>query len=208
MSIAIMGGRYLNIYRRTAFIVDSYDLNPDDGVAVNRQSSTDAFLEITAIGAGSFGTVTVNGDVAGTPTAELLTFASNSTQQTVNRFDAGTLTTVDIAGWDAGTFTAKAVGSDGSRIHGVTTVATGIIAHLNRGISSSWPNTIAGVAEYEKTWFGIDYTSTWEPREGDVFVDQGNNEQWTVVGDPSYLGSRRHHHWEIRVSRNEGTLST
>lgn len=203
-----MAGRYIDVYRRTAFIIDTGALAPPASVAFDRQPNVDSFIEISATGATVFGTMTINGDVAGVPTAEVITFAANGTQQTVNRFDTGTLTTIDVAGWDAGTFTAKAIGSDGSRVHGITTVITGALMHLQRGMSSSWPNTIAGTAEYERTWFAFDYTTTWAPREGDVFVDQGNGEQWAVVGDPSFLGSRRPRHWEVRVTRNEGALST
>jgi len=203
-----MGGRIINIYRRTALLIDAGALNPDASIAMDRQPSANAFLELTVTGAGVFGTLTVNGDVSGVPTSEVVTFTGNETQLTVNRFDTGTITTIDPAGWDAGTFTAKATGSDGSRIHGTTTVAVNVRGHLNRGISANWFNVNAGVTEYEKTWFALDYTSLWAPREGDIFVDQGNGEEWLVVSDPSWLGSHRQHHWEIRVSRNQGSLAT
>ena len=128
------------------------------------------------------------------------------TRVTDARWDASSLSSLDLAGWGAGgTWSARAVGSDGSRIHASSVVASGVRCHLNRG-AARWPMTAAGRAEHEATWLAHDWTDDWAPREGDVYVDQGSGEQWRVVGDPNWLGSLRPHHWEVRVQRREGSL--
>jgi hypothetical protein len=209
MSITNMAGRLMTVHRRTALLNDSAPITAAPAlVAVDRQAPAGCLVELQVSGAAGFGTLTVNGDVGGVATAEAVAFTGNGVLTTVNRFDAGTLTTIDLAGWGgSGTWTAKAVGSDGSRIHTSYVVASALRCHLNRG-GARWPNTVAGVAELESTWLAHDWNTVWAPREGDVYVDSGSGEQWAVVGDPNWLGSLRPHHWEVRVRRNQGSLGT
>jgi hypothetical protein len=206
MSITSMAGRLFTVYRRTALVLDSAAI-VNGSSALTRQPAANALVSVAVAGATVHGTVTVNGDVGGVPTAEVLTFTGDGTLTTAARFDAGTITTLDFAGWTGGTVEARAVGGDGSRIHGRYAVATSVRCHLNRG-RARWPNTVAGTAEIETTWLAHDWTTAWAPREGDVYVDQGSGEQWRVEGDPNWLGSLRPHHWEVRVKRREGSLDT
>ena len=209
MSIASMAGRNINVHRRTAFILDTTVLGAAPAsTAPARQPIAAGLVEVEITGSGPFGTVTVVGTVAGAPTSELLTFTGAGTEVTIARFDAGGVTSLDTAGWSAAaSVSARSVGSDGHRIHMNYVVVSDWPMHLNRG-TGSWPNTAPGVAQVERTWFGIGYTTLWSPRAGDVFVDADNAEQWEVVSTPDWLGGRRPHHWEVRVERNEGRLGT
>jgi hypothetical protein len=208
MSITAMAGRLISVIRRTAFIHDPQALsNLTVNIGPTRQPVVDGFVEVEVTGKGPFGTLNVVGDVGGIPLPELLTFTGAGTQVTANRYDAGSIQYITSTGWSSfASFSSRSVGADGSRLHIPYTVITGVRAHLNRG-AARWPATAAGVAEVERTWFGIDYTTAWAPREGDVFVDENSGEQWRVVGTPDWLGGLRPHHWEVRVERNEGSLN-
>lgn len=208
MSISGMAGRLMTVYRRTGFLVDSTDLSgAPASVPPDRPPAVGSFIQVTVTGSTVFGTFSVVGTVGGVPTTEVLTFTQNGSQDTVARFDAGGLTSVDPVGWVDGSFTVSAVGSDGGRQAQRYAIATSVRCHLNRG-AARFPNTDAGTAEVERTWLAHDWTTAWAPREGDVYVDQGSSEQWRVVGDPNWLGSLRPHHWEVRVMRREGSLDT
>ena len=210
MSITSMAGRLITIHRRTAFILDGAATSATPAtIGPDRQPVVASQVAVAVSGTpASYSTITVSGDVGGGPDTEVLTFTANGERRTLKEFDAGTVSIDMDAGWGAGgTITARSISGDGAPNHVTTVVATGVRAHLNRG-AARWPNSAAGVAEMERTWFGIDYTTAWAPREGDVIVDDNSAEQWLVVGDPNWLGGVRPHHWEVRVVRNEGALTT
>ena len=73
-----------------------------------------------------------------------------------------------------------------------------------------WPAAVQGGAQIEDTRFYMDFTTAWEPREGDVFVDDRTGQQFTVTGPPTQHagGATVPHHHEIRVQRREGSLGT
>ena len=77
MSITSMGGRLITVYRRTVLVVDAGTVDPPATVALDRQPGANAHIEIVAEAATTFGTMTINGDVAGVPTVEVLTFTGN-----------------------------------------------------------------------------------------------------------------------------------
>jgi len=205
MSITSMAGRLFTVYRRSAYLQPAQALTASGSAAPPLQPAAPAMVQVVVDGATSFGTVTVNGLVGGSPDAEVLTWTANGAKSTIKRFDS--ITTLDWSGWTDGTWAVQAVGSDGSRIHQRQAIATSVRCHLNRG-AARWPNTTAGTAEVEATWLAHDWTTAWAPREGDVYVDQGSSEEWKVVGDPNWLGSLRPHHWEVRIKRREGSLDT
>jgi hypothetical protein len=209
VSITSMSGRSVTVYRRTAFVIDAQALAAAAAsITPDRQPAAAGLVELEVTGTGPFGTLDVVGLVGGVPDNELLTFTGAGTQVTTKRFDASGLTSIDRAGWSAAaSFSARSVGGDGSRLHIAYSVVSAWPMHLNRG-AARWPNTTAGVAEVERTWFGVDYTTVWAPRDGDVFVDDDSGEQWKVVGTPDWLGGRRPHHWEVRVERQRGALGT
>ena len=204
MSISAMAGRFITVYRRTALLLDSATATAS--MSADRQPPTSTLVAFTTDSGTD--TVTVSGTVGGAPDSEVLTFAAAGTQRTRKLFTALDVPAFALsAGLVGATVQARAEGQDGSRNHMRTTLVTDVRAHLNRG-GARWPNTVAGTAEVERTWFGIDYTTAWAPQEGDVFVDQDSAEQWRVVGTPDWLGGIRPHHWEVRVTRREGSLDT
>jgi hypothetical protein len=204
MSITTMAGRLLTVYRRTAFMLDSATATAS--MSVDRQPPVETVVAVTVDGGA--GTVTVSGTVNGAPDTEVLTFTGAATLRTVKLFSALDVPALALsAGLVGVTISAKAEAEDGGRNHMAYAVATGVRAHLNRG-AARLPNTVAGTAEVERTWFGIDYTSLWAPRDADVFVDEHSLEEWRVVGTPDWLGGLRPHHWEVRVVRREGSVGT
>jgi hypothetical protein len=205
LSITTMGGRLISVYRRTAFIIEETSIVAV--VAITRAPPAGVGGVVVSITiSGGTGNIVVSGNVNGVPASETLSYAGAGTKRTIKLFE-----TVDFLACDAGLFgntlSALSLGVDGSRQNCKYLVVSDVQCHLNRG-GASWRNTDAGTAETERTWFGIDYTNAWQPREGDVFLDQWSNEQWFVVGTPNWLGGLRPHHWEVRVKRREGSLNS
>lgn len=210
MSINAMAGRLITVHRRTAFILDSVATTATPGVlGPDRQPVVAGIIAVAVAGTpSSFSTITISGDVDGSPDTEVLTFTAVGEKRTIKEFDEATLVITMDAGWGTGgTVTSRSIAVDGAPNHVTTTIVAGWRMHLNRG-AASWRNTAAGVAQIERTIFAWDYTTQWTPREGDVFVDDGSTEQWKVVGTPDWLGGIRPHHWEARVERDEGALTT
>lgn len=212
MSIRSMAGRLMNIYRRTAFVLDSQSAATDIA-SPSRQPKVASYIEVTLAGTVVYpATVTVNGlDKDGAAISNTLAFTSGGSlsQTTVGRFASlgSTPNAFVFTGTTGATVSAKAVGADGSRIHQNYAIAENVRCHLNRG-GARWAQTVAGTTESERTWIAHNYTTLFSPREGDVYVDQGSNEQWEVIGDPNWLGSLRPDHWEVRVERREGGRNT
>jgi hypothetical protein len=207
-----MAGRRMTLSRRTAFIVDSVAMGAvATSITPDRAMVRDSLVEIVITGTSGAGTVTVNGNVSGAPTAEILTFSGPGTLVTVNRFDAGTITTIDYSiGFSASNaITAAAVGSDGSRQQIHYTVASSIRARLDRG-RGSWLSADAGRVEYEKTRIYVDYTTLFTPRDGDVWIDEVTGEEWECKTHPDLFGggSALPHHWEFEVERRKQASTT
>ncbi len=207
MPIDSMAGRRMTLSRQTAFVLDVVALIPlGFTFPVDRQSEVDALIQITVSGTTGSGTVTVNGDVAGVPTGETLTFSGPGTQVTVNRFDAGDLVSVVAStGWSsANNLSALAVGSDGSRLQISSTVATGIKVRLDRS-RGQWLSAVAGRVEFEKTRVYVSYTTLFVPQEGDVWIDELSAEEYEIKTHPNLFGggSAIPDHWEFEVERRE-----
>ena len=203
MSITAMAGRIISVYRRTALVLD--ETVAIASMTLDRQPPTASCIEVT-VSSGA-GTVQVDGTVAGAPASEILSFSGGSpeTTSTVAAFSAVSSLTIS-AGIVGSQVSAKSIGQDGSRNYSSYLVISGVRAHLNHGVAY-WRSEIAGTAELQDVWFGIDYTSAWTPREGDVFKDENELTEWLVTGTPEYLGYSRRHHWEIRAKRRKGTLA-
>ena len=211
MSITGMSDRLVTIKRRSANV-----LNPTPAAAVlpiDMQPARNANIEVSVNGGTTNdGTVTVFGLVGGVADSETLTFNGISlTKMTNKTFDAGSLTSITSTGLaDEATIpdiVARAVGSDGSRHHSATTLVTGWPARFDRA-RASWPQTPAGRAAVEKTRFYIDYTELFEPRRGDIIIDQRTGLEYKVHGTPPLHGaSLNPHHWEIEVQENRGGSS-
>jgi hypothetical protein len=206
VTISAMAGRLLTVYRRTASLLDATTATAS--MSVDRQPPSDSVTQVAVTVDGGTGTVTVSGTVDGAPDSEVLTFTGAGTERTIKLFSALDAPALAVsAGLVGVTISARAEDQGGALNHVSYVVVTGVRAHLNRS-AARWPNTIAGTAEVERTWFGIDWTTAWAPRDGDVFVDQTSLEEWLVVGHPDHQGGLRPHHWEVRVVRREGSVGT
>ena len=155
------------------------------------------------------GDVTVAGDVDEAPDTEVLSFTAAGTVKTTRkRFDAGTLTAFSSTLPGTVTVLARAVGAGGDRLNINTTVITGWPARFDRG-RGRWRNLAQGTQQVEQTRFYVDYTTVWDPRDGDTIVNDKNLEEFLVIGSPDLHGARLiAHHWEIEVRRREQSSTT
>ncbi len=201
-----MAGRVISVYRRTAFVIDS--VVATSVMTLDRSLESDSILSIKGTPSVD-STVLVTGSLNGNPKTETVEFpssASETTRRTVGLFDEVSQIEVS-AGMVGSTINVRSVGEDGSTLYQNFMIISGIRAHLNHGVSY-WRNLEAGTSELQDVWFGIDYSTDWAPREGDIFVDVNEQSQWYVTGTPEYLGHVRPSHWEVRAKRREGSLPT
>lgn len=205
MSITALADRRVTVKRRTSLVLD-----PSTAVAVmaaTRQPARESCIEVNALAAG---TVTVAGTVNGAPGSEVLTFAGADVLCTKKVFTALDPAAFTITGAIVGTsLRAEAVGRDGSRTHSAYTVVSAWPMRMDRG-PATWPAGPEGSTEREPTRFYFDFTTVWEPRDGDVFVDDRTLDEWFVRGVPNQHGGGLTvpHHWEVRVQQNQGRAST
>lgn len=211
MSITAMADRLVTVLRRTSLVLD-----PAQAVAsspATRQPGAAASIRIRLTGGTSTtGTVTVTGTVDGVPgTSETLTFTGPDVQGTVKRYTAiSAITTTGLADEvTPPTLQADAVGRDGAPIVSEYTLVSAWLMRKDAG-AASWPAPVPGSTQSEETRFYLDYSSTWTPREGDVFIDDRTSEQWQVIGHPAQHGGGQTvpHHYEVRVRRREGSATT
>jgi hypothetical protein len=211
MSITLLADRLVTVQRRTAFVLDS--TTAAASLAASRAIVAPGNIEVRVKGGTSnTGTVTVHGTVNGAPDSETLTFTKADVLVTSKRFsalDPVAFTTTGLADEATPpTVEAMLVGSDGSRIHTRSTLVSSWPMRMDRGSVSS-PVYRQGAADVENTRFYIDFTTTWDPRDNDVFVDERTLEEWYVAGAPTLHGqSTTPHHWEVRVDRREGSTTT
>jgi hypothetical protein len=202
MSIAGMAGRIITVYRRTASVLDARGVSLT--MTLDRPLQNSATLEVTVTG--GTGDLTITGVVNGASDTEVLTFTGGTPEvrRTIKVFDSVSElgAVIGLRGFN---ISVNAIGEDGSRIYVHYVVMSGVRMHLNHGVPY-WRNPKEGSAQLQDVWFGIDYTSAWTPREGDVFFDKAANQQYMVTGPPEYLGSVQPHHWEVRAKRRAGTV--
>lgn len=206
MSITALADRRITVHRRSPYVLDPVAVAP--ALAPSRQPARESCIEVTTTG-GAAGTVTVNGTVAGLPNAEVINLLAGGDQRATGLVftSISSITTTGLAG---ATISAQAVGRDGSRNHSVSAVVvTGWPMRMDRG-SVRWPAPPFGASQIEDTVFYLDWSPTWEPREGDVFVDDRTGQEFAVVGPPTQHagGATVPHHLEVRVHRREGSLGT
>ena len=204
MSISSMAGVTLDVYRRTNYVLEIQPSSPL--MTLTRALSSASILQITTT-ATLDSVITVNGSYAGNPITETVSFPASpqpQVQRTIQLFDEVTTLFVDATIVDSD-IDVRSIGQDGSTVYSNYVIAEGVRAHLNHGVAY-WKNLDAGASELQEVWFGIDYTTLWSPREGDVFVLTSDSSQWLVTGTPNYQGNLRPHHWEIRAKRRSGSL--
>lgn len=210
MPITNLADRRMTVRRKTSILLGPVAVLASH--APTRQPATAAAVRVRlAGGTTSTGTVTVSGTVAGLPDSETLTFTRNDVLETVKLFTAlSTITTSGLADEvTPPTITVDAVGRDGTAIHTSYVVVSGWPIRKDAG-PPSWPAPVPGSSQTEDAWMYIDWTSMWEPRDGDVFIDERTAEEWQAVGHPSQHGGGlvQPHHWEVRVRRREGSSTT
>lgn len=208
MTITGMSDRTITVYRKTSAVIDA--IGASGAIAIDRQSTKDALIEVQIGGTGFVaGDVTVAGDVDEAPDTEVLSFTAAGTVKTTRkRFDAGTLTAFSSTLPGTVTVLARAVGAGGDRLNINTTVITGWPARFDRG-RGRWRNLAQGTQQVEQTRFYVDYTTVWDPRDGDTIVNDKNLEEFLVIGSPDLHGARLiAHHWEIEVRRREQSSTT
>lgn len=200
MSIAGMAGRFITVYRRTSIVLGTQAASAL--MNLDRALQDQAVLQVAM--SGGSGIVTINGVVDGVADTEELTFTGAETSRTLKVFSS--VSQIDVAAGLVGSnITINSIGEDGSRVYVNYIVVSDVRMHINHGVAY-WNNQREGTAQLQDVWFGIDYTTYWTPREGDVFYDSAANQQYMVTGVPEYLGSIRPHHWEVRAKRREGTI--
>jgi hypothetical protein len=209
MSITLMADRRVTVYRVSPYVLDPTTVAAS--FPPSRQAAKTACIEVRVTNTTTPGTVTVHGIVAGVVDSETLTFpngadvlATTKLFQNLNSAAAFTVT-----GLTGGTIVVEAVGRDGSRIETITgAMAVQWPMRMDRGLTK-WPGKQEyGVNQSEETRFYMDWTS-WQPREGDIFVDSLTAEEFMVIGVPTFHGGGMYipHHLEVRVIRREGSAS-
>ena len=199
-----MAGRMISVYRRTAFVLDPITAAPV--MTLDRPLEKASILQITGNPTIN-SAVIVTGELDGVPKVEVVDFAASTsavTGRTIGLFDQ--VTQIDVStGMVGSNIEVKSIGEDGSTMYQNFLIISGVRAHINHGVSY-WRNDKPGTSELQDVWFGIDYSTAWTPREGDIFVDVNEGSQWYVTGTPEYLGYLRPSHWEVRAKRREGSL--
>lgn len=179
-------------------------------VVTDKCPSHNAYVEVTIRAqVDGTGTVVVDGEFDGAPVSETLTFdgATGSFQirQSCERFDC--LTAITPSGFDTDALIQARyveVGGEGVQINCM--LADCVEGHLERsGRAGRWQARIPGGQETADAWIAFDDWYDFAPRQGDVFVDDGDSKRWEVAADPDWLGQQRPHHWEIGVNLRNTT---
>ena len=181
-----MANRYWTFFRQTAYVLEA--TTAAASMPVTRGlGSGGSYVQVTVAGGttGS-GTVDVVGtDTSGAAQSETLTFASNSTIVTVNRFATVTsFTTTGLAGEaSVPTVEAQAVSADGTKNLIRYTVAANRPVFFGQTGNDTYPSPESGSYERSGATVGVDYEgTTWAPRPDDVAVDDETSDEWLVQG--------------------------
>lgn len=193
--------RRFTVYRRTGYVLDPVTLAASH--AASRTPGEAYAVEVEVSGSGTPGLVTVAGTSSGAPASQVLTFGAAGRQATTRLFDASTAPTITTSGW-SGTWTisARATRKDGHPLRIFSTVQTGWPGRTDRR-QGRWDAQQGGTTQVEEMTLFIAFTSSWEPREGDEFLDAASGERWRVEAKPRYDDFSSEHHWECRVARAE-----
>lgn len=103
-----------------------------------------------------------------------------------------------------GTFIAKLSGAQGGDANVLSTIVSGWPMRLVRA-KPKWSDEIPmGSSELETFYALCDVSLVWEPKTGDLFVNDDTAEEYLVLGNPIYEGIGYGKHWNIRLSRRQG----
>lgn len=208
MGLLQLAERVVNVQRQTTFVLDSTTALAT--MSLDRQPVRATLLEFgLSGGTANTGTVAIAGtDPDGNSISETLTFTGAGFQTTTRRYatvDASGITTTGLTDESTvPTIEARQLGRDGSPQTSVFSLITGLRIHLEHS-TPSWRGETSGSSEQMGPWAAFEFNTNYTPREGDVLVDE-RSQEWVVVGTPEWLGSLRHHHWEVQLKRRQGTV--
>lgn len=199
--IATLADRLVTVKRRTAYVVDPATAAAAMTVARQPVRASCLRVEVSGGTTGS-GTVTLVGTVGGALTTVALTFSENGPKTTVEEFTA--LSSVPTAGLTneavVPTVSVQAVDRSGRAQSSASTVAASVPATF-RASRGRWPVERQGSREAEEGIFGLDWSDVYEPRSGDLIVEDVGGDEWLVqaVGRPR--GSVNGWSWSVRCTR-------
>ena len=192
----------VSVYRRTAKLLDGRVIA--DSLSLPRQPVRASILEVRIFhvdgsDSGS-GTVTINGNVNGSPDSETLALDIDETKDSTKLFES--VSSLAIAGFDVSPkphIEIRALGRGGEVQPAIDDVVTGWPAQIDR-THPFWTGGAEGLDPRSKPTVLIDYAETWSPRIGDVVVDNDGIELIVrgVVLQRSGFAPR---HWALSVDR-------
>lgn len=210
--ISSSANRQFTFTRRTGYVMDA--ATAAASMTLDRALRIDSFLQVdVAGGTTGSGTVTLTGtDPDGAAQVEVLTFAAPGSQQTVNRWQAGTSPAISTTGLadeaSPPTVAVQAVDAAGQpQLQRVTAAAArpvlvSMLGGAGQG-GAGWPAGIPGTVESGKAAFQLDYEEAWTPAVGYLATEDATGEVWTVDAvEQVRLGfGYRAHHWRLTCRR-------
>lgn len=199
MSLFPMATALVTWKRATAFVLDEVALSSP--LSSDRDPVRQCPIQVRVKGSPT-GTVTVSGDVDGSPDSEVLTWTGSAGfRTTTKQFDAGSLTfTSSISG---GTLiSAKVVGAGGDpqlSLYAVKGPGHPIsIEEVSEGMS---PVRRQGGQEEGTHRLLVPYEDVWTPRRGDRVVNDRTGEVYVILKTEEKAGGLYVSHWACKARR-------
>jgi hypothetical protein len=199
MSLFPMATATVTWKRATAFVLDPVALSSplsSDRAPVRRSP-----IQVRVTGSPT-GTVTVSGNVDGSPDSEVLTWSGSAGYRaTTKQFDAGTLTfTSSISGGSL--VSAKAVGAGGDpQLTLYTVKGPGHPVSIEEVTEGTSPIRRQGGQEEGTHRLLVPYEDVWTPRRGDRVVNDRTGEVYDVVKVREAAGGLYVSHWVAKAMR-------
>lgn len=194
MSIYSMADRRLSIYRKTAYVLDPVAASAS--FPLDRQPSVETYLQVKVSGGtDNTGTVTISGNVDGSPDSEALVFSASGIKETEKRFES--VSGVVTSGLDdeatIPTIEIKSIGADGSPQNGLALLKSGVpgVVHYSGTEDHAWRATVGGSGQFGDGSLLLPYLSDVDLRDGDLVEDESTGEQWLITGKPVLGGGLR-----------------
>lgn len=150
--------------------------------------------------------MTFTGTLDGVSQVEAVTVTSNTIALSTKLFDAVSNIAMDsdiLA--SGGTFIPKISGSEGGDANVLSTIVSSWPMRLNRARPKWYAEQPMGSAELETFYALCDVSLVWTPKTGDIFINDDTSEEYLVLGEPIYEGIGYGKHWNIRLSKRDGS---
>jgi len=201
--------RYLDVYRRSAFVLDA--ATAAAAMTLDREIRAECFLQVEiAGGTDGTGSVTITGTAPDdSAQVESLTFTGNGAQQTTGRWKAGTTPTIATAGLhdesSPPTVAISTVGADGGAQLQRTAVATGRPALFRQRGGANWRAAKSGTHESGSFDVLIGYEEVWTPRVGDIVIEPVSGDEWLIqsVQETRIGFGVSAAHWTLSLTRRD-----